>query len=184
MARMALLLAGLPVTVPGETVNRLCASGMSAVANAARAVQLGEGDFYIAGGVESMTRAPYVMSQGEQAVRARHRAVRHQSRLALRQPEDEGDVRHRLDGPDRGERGRAVRGQPRRPGRVRGALAAEGGRGARRWPLRARDRAVEIPQQKGRAEALRPGRVHSPRHDARDPGQAASRRSAPTARGR
>jgi len=64
VARMALLLAGLPVTVPGETVNRLCASGMSAVANAARAVKLGEGDFYIAGGVENMTRAPYVMSKG------------------------------------------------------------------------------------------------------------------------
>jgi 3-oxoadipyl-CoA thiolase len=64
VARMALLLAGLPVSVPGETVNRLCASGMSAVANASRAVKLGEGDFYIAGGVENMTRAPYVMSKG------------------------------------------------------------------------------------------------------------------------
>jgi len=63
VARMALLLAGLPVSVPGETVNRLCASGMSAVANAARAVKLGDGDFYVAGGVESMTRAPYVMSK-------------------------------------------------------------------------------------------------------------------------
>jgi 3-oxoadipyl-CoA thiolase len=64
VARMALLLAGLPVSVPGETVNRLCASGMSAVANAARAVKLGEGDFFVAGGVENMTRAPYVMSKG------------------------------------------------------------------------------------------------------------------------
>src|SRR3954465_4696333 len=64
VARMSLLLAGLPVTVPGETVNRLCASGMSAVANASRAVRLGDGDFYIAGGVENMTRAPYVMSKG------------------------------------------------------------------------------------------------------------------------
>ena len=64
VARMALLLAGLPRHVPGETVNRLCASGMSAVANAARAVKVGDGDFYIAGGVESMTRAPYVMSKG------------------------------------------------------------------------------------------------------------------------
>jgi 3-oxoadipyl-CoA thiolase len=64
VARMALLLAGLPVTVPGETVNRLCASGMGAVANAARSVKLGEGDFFIAGGVENMTRAPYVMSKG------------------------------------------------------------------------------------------------------------------------
>lgn len=61
VARMAALLAGLPVSVPGETVNRLCASGMSAVSSAARAVKLGEGDFYIAGGVENMTRAPYVM---------------------------------------------------------------------------------------------------------------------------
>jgi len=67
VARMAALLAGLPVSVPGETVNRLCASGMSAVVNAARAVQLGEGDFYIAGGVESMTRAPYVLSKGSKA---------------------------------------------------------------------------------------------------------------------
>jgi 3-oxoadipyl-CoA thiolase len=64
VARMAALLSGLPVTVPGETVNRLCASGMSAVASAARAVKVGEGDFYIAGGVESMTRAPFVMSKG------------------------------------------------------------------------------------------------------------------------
>jgi acetyl-CoA acyltransferase len=63
VARMALLLAGMPVSVPGETVNRLCASGMSAVANAARSVKLGEGDFYVAGGVENMTRAPYVLSK-------------------------------------------------------------------------------------------------------------------------
>ena len=64
VARMAALLAGLPASVPGETVNRLCASGMSAVIHAARAVQVGDGDFYIAGGVESMTRAPYAMSKG------------------------------------------------------------------------------------------------------------------------
>ncbi|HEX6048908.1 MAG TPA: 3-oxoadipyl-CoA thiolase [Gemmatimonadaceae bacterium] len=63
VARMALLLAGLPVTVPGETVNRLCASGMTAAATAARAIRSGEADLVIAGGVESMTRAPYVMSK-------------------------------------------------------------------------------------------------------------------------
>jgi 3-oxoadipyl-CoA thiolase len=63
VARMAGLLAGLPVTVPGETVNRLCASGMAAVANVARAIKTGEGDLFIAGGVESMTRAPYVLSK-------------------------------------------------------------------------------------------------------------------------
>src|SRR5687767_6826318 len=63
VARMALLLAGLPVTVPGVTVNRLCASGLQAIATAARAVRVGDGDLYIAGGVESMTRAPYAMSK-------------------------------------------------------------------------------------------------------------------------
>ena len=67
VARMSLLLAGLPVTVPGETVNRLCASGMSAAANAARAIANGDGDFYLAGGVEQMTRAPFVLSKGAQA---------------------------------------------------------------------------------------------------------------------
>ncbi len=66
VARMALLLAGLPQTVPGETVNRLCASGLSAVAQAARAIKVGEGDVYVAGGAESMTRAPYVMSKSAQ----------------------------------------------------------------------------------------------------------------------
>ncbi len=64
VARMALLLAGLPVTVPGETVNRLCASGMAAAAHAARAIRLGDGDVFVAGGVESMTRAPYALSKG------------------------------------------------------------------------------------------------------------------------
>jgi 3-oxoadipyl-CoA thiolase len=61
VARMALLLAGLPVGVPGQTVNRLCGSGLQAVASAAQAIKAGEGDVFIAGGVESMTRAPYVM---------------------------------------------------------------------------------------------------------------------------
>ncbi|MGH7537452.1 MAG: thiolase family protein [Gemmatimonadales bacterium] len=61
VARMALLLAGLPVEVPGQTVNRLCGSGLQAVASAAQAIKTGEGDVFIAGGVESMTRAPYVM---------------------------------------------------------------------------------------------------------------------------
>jgi 3-oxoadipyl-CoA thiolase len=64
VARMALLLAGVPFSVPGETVNRLCASGLSAVAQAARAIKTGEGSLYVAGGVESMTRAPFVMSKG------------------------------------------------------------------------------------------------------------------------
>lgn len=63
VARMALLLAGLPVSVPGETVNRLCASGMSAGVQAARAIAAGHGDVFIAGGVEHMTRSPWVISK-------------------------------------------------------------------------------------------------------------------------
>ncbi len=63
VARMALLLAGLPYTVPGETVNRLCASGMSAVINAHRAIMVGDGHLFIAGGVENMTRGPWVISK-------------------------------------------------------------------------------------------------------------------------
>ena len=63
VARMASLLAGMPVTVPGVTVNRLCGSGMEAVAMAARSIATGEADMVIAGGVESMSRAPYVMSK-------------------------------------------------------------------------------------------------------------------------
>lgn len=67
VARMALLLAGLPESVPGATVNRLCGSGMDAVGTAARAIQCGEADFIIAGGVESMSRAPFVMGKAESA---------------------------------------------------------------------------------------------------------------------
>lgn len=67
VARMALLLAGLPVTVPGETINRLCASGLSAVAQAARIIKAGEGDLLIAGGVEQMTRSPWVISKTSSA---------------------------------------------------------------------------------------------------------------------
>jgi len=67
VARMAALLAGLPNTVPGETVNRLCASGLSAGIAAARAIQSGDGDLFVAGGVENMTRAPFVMSKPSKA---------------------------------------------------------------------------------------------------------------------
>ena len=67
VARMALLLAGLPETVPGVTVNRLCASGLEAVGYAARAIRAGEADLVLAGGVESMSRAPFVMGKAEGA---------------------------------------------------------------------------------------------------------------------
>ncbi|MGZ3665359.1 MAG: thiolase family protein, partial [Ktedonobacterales bacterium] len=67
VARMALLLAGLPIEVGGQTVNRLCGSGLQAINTAAHAIQAGEGQVYVAGGVESMTRAPYVMGKPETA---------------------------------------------------------------------------------------------------------------------
>ena len=63
VARMALLLAGLPWSVPGETVNRLCASGMSAIIQANRAIKAGDGELFISGGVEHMTRGPLVLSK-------------------------------------------------------------------------------------------------------------------------
>lgn len=67
VARNSLLAAGFPVTVSGQTVNRLCASGLAAVIDAARAVTCGEGDIFLAGGVESMSRAPFVMAKAEAA---------------------------------------------------------------------------------------------------------------------
>lgn len=67
VARMSLLLAGLPFTVPGETVNRLCSSGLSAIIHANRAIKAGDGDLYIAGGVENMTRGPYVIAKPSSA---------------------------------------------------------------------------------------------------------------------
>src|SRR6059058_1794277 len=68
VARMASLLAALPVSVPGVTVNRLCASGLEAVNQASRALRLGEGDLYLAGGAESMSRAPWVVPKPEAAL--------------------------------------------------------------------------------------------------------------------
>jgi acetyl-CoA acyltransferase len=74
VARMAALLAGLPVTVPGATVNRLCGSGMDAIRIAASAIRAGEGELFIAGGVESMSRAPFVMPKAETAF-SRHAEI-------------------------------------------------------------------------------------------------------------
>lgn len=67
VSRMSLLLAGLPFTVPGETVNRLCSSGLSAIIHANRAIKAGDGDIFISGGVENMTRGPYVMAKPSSA---------------------------------------------------------------------------------------------------------------------
>ncbi len=67
IGRMASLIAGIPASVPGATINRLCGSGMDAIGTAARAIKAGEADLIFAGGVESMSRAPFVMGKAEQA---------------------------------------------------------------------------------------------------------------------
>ena len=174
---MALLLAGLPVSVPGETVNRLCASGMTAVATAARGIRSGDGDVYIAGGVESMTRAPYVMSKSAKAVRARRRDLRHEHWLAVREPEDARHIRHRFHGADGRERRRSVRGLAPGPGPVRVSFADQGRSRARVGPAGGGDHPGRARAGKeGRCTAqLRGGRVHSSGHDARGAGQAAAR---------
>ncbi|GAA2148432.1 thiolase family protein [Kitasatospora kazusensis] len=82
IARMAVLLAGLPVTVPGVTVNRLCASGMDAVTSAARAIGSGEAEIVIAGGCESMSRAPFVLARPDEAMP--HKMETHDTRLGWR----------------------------------------------------------------------------------------------------
>jgi acetyl-CoA C-acetyltransferase len=84
VARFAALMAGLPPTTPGVTVNRLCASGLQAVTDAARAITCGEGSLYIAGGVESMTRAPYVLAKPSRRTRATSRCTTRRSARALR----------------------------------------------------------------------------------------------------
>jgi acetyl-CoA acetyltransferase family protein len=83
VARMAVLLAGLPVTVPGVTVNRLCGSGLEAVIQAARAIALGDASMVIAGGVESMSRAPWVLQKPERAFPAGHQQL-HSTTLGWR----------------------------------------------------------------------------------------------------
>jgi 3-oxoadipyl-CoA thiolase len=85
VARMAALLAGLPQSVPGVTVNRLCASGLSAVVEACRAIVAGDGDLFVAGGVESMTRAPLAMMKGGKPW-ARGNAVAYDTHLGWRFP--------------------------------------------------------------------------------------------------
>ncbi|MFF0745970.1 thiolase family protein [Streptomyces sp. NPDC004111] len=83
VARMAVLLAGLPVSVPGVTVNRLCGSGLEAVVQAARAIALGDASVAVAGGVESMSRAPYVLQKPERAFPAGHQQL-HSTTLGWR----------------------------------------------------------------------------------------------------
>ena len=128
VARMSALLAGLPVEVPGSTVNRLCGSGLDALGTAARAIRSGEADLMIAGGVESMSRAPFVMPKAESAFSRSNRGRGHDDRLALRQQADEGALRRRLDARDGRERRR-----PTSRLNARRRTAWRWRRSARRW---------------------------------------------------
>lgn len=110
VARMAVLLAGLPDVVPGTTVNRLCGSGLNAVGSAAQAIRSGDAELMIAGGVESMTRAPFVMGKASSAFDRGQRIEDrgYDARLEVRQFRDEGSLRRRYDAPDRRERRRPL----------------------------------------------------------------------------
>ena len=130
VARMALLLAGLPVEVSASTINRLCGSGMDAVVTAARAIKAGEAELMIAGGVESMSRAPFVLPQGGKRLLAPGHDRGHDARLALDQSLDAATVRRRLHAGDGRERGRGLRRVAHRSGRFRVALSAQGRGGA------------------------------------------------------
>ena len=146
---MAGLLAGLPDSSGGVTLNRLCGSGLDAVAMAARTIRGGEADLIIAGGSESMSRAPFVMAKATKRVRPQCRDVRHHHRLALRQSEDEGGLRRRHDAEHRRECRRGVPDQPRGPGRLRAAEPGKAAAAQANGRLAAEIVAVEIPQRKG-----------------------------------
>ena len=134
VARMSLLLAGFPTAIPGTTINRLCGSGLDAVIAAARAIKSGEADLVIAGGVESMSRAPFVLPKAEAAYS--RAAEIHDTTIGWRfvNPADGGAPRRRCHARDRRERRRGFRRLARRPGCLRASLAAPRRGGAGQWP--------------------------------------------------
>ncbi len=134
VARMALLLAGLPKEVSGSTVNRLCGSGMDALTIAARAIKAGEAELMIAGGVESMSRAPFVMPKAETAF-SRNAEI-YDTTIGRRfvNPLMKKAVRRRFDAGDRRECRRGFFRVTRRPGCLCRAQPGQGCRGAGQWP--------------------------------------------------
>ena len=139
VARMAVLLAGLPVEIPGATVNRLCGSGMEAVSDAARAIAAGDLDIAVAGGTESMTRAPFVVTRsGDSWARSLETA---DTRLGWRlvSPRMQEMYPPIIARRDRGERGGQVRHHPRAPGPVRRSARTT-------WPPPPATRAASTPR--------------------------------------
>ena len=98
IARMASVLAGFPYSVPGVTVNRLCASGLESICQAFRSIKCGDGDIFVAGGVESMSRAPYSMPRGPQMPKAGNVTIYDTSWMALSQSKNGSIISTRSNG--------------------------------------------------------------------------------------
>ena len=167
VARMAALLSGLPADVPGATVNRLCGSGMEAVAQCARAIRTGEAELMIAGGVESMSRAPFVMPKAE-APFSRAAEI-YDTTIGWRFVNPLMKARYGINSmPETGENvAEAFQNLARRSGRLCTPLAsARRACHEERRPCR-RDRACRDPATEGRAPARARGRASAPGHHAR-----------------
>ena len=172
VARMALLLAGLPDSVPGMTVNRLCASGLDAVGSAARAIKAGDIDLAIAGGVESMTRAPFVMGKASEAF-ARSADI-FDTTIGWRFINPLMKAQYGVDSmPETGENV-AEEFQVSREAQDAFALASQikAGRAIASGYFAEEIVPVTIPGGKGRTDRGRQGRASAPRHDGGDARQA------------
>ena len=178
---MSLLLAGLPVTVPGVTVNRLCGSGLQAVIDGARAIAVGEADLVIAGGVESMSRAPLVMPKAREAF-PRGDVTVYDSTLGWRFVNPRMEALHGTHA--LGETAELVAEQYGVTREAQDAFALDQpaalGRRARRRALRRRARArSQLPRQEGRRRSAFDADEHPrPETTAARAGRAAARRSA------
>ncbi len=133
VGRHAGLLAGLPIEVAGSVLQRNCGSGLNAIVMAAQAITCGEGDAFIAGGVESMSRAPYVMNKAESAFGRDGRVFDSTIGARFAEPEDRAPVRRRHDARNRGQSGARLSDHPRGLRCVCRRVAAQirGGQGRR-----------------------------------------------------
>ncbi len=125
VGRHAGLLAGLPIEVAGSVLQRNCGSGLNAIVMAAQAITCGEGEAFIAGGVESMSRAPYVMNKAESAFGRDGRVFELDDRRALSEPEDRARVRRRHDARNSRQFGARLSDHPRGLRCVRRGVAAQ-----------------------------------------------------------
>ena len=176
VARMAGLLAGLPVEVAGQTVNRLCGSGLQAINAAAHAIMVGDGDVFVAGGVESMTRAPYVQLKAEAPFERGNREMAdttlgwrfvNPALAEMHHPYSMGETAENVA--ERWTR------QPRGPGRLRARSPAARRGGHRVRPLRRPDRARDRAPAQGRADRRRPRRAPAGGHQHRGAGPTQAR---------